>query len=198
MGLIGSLVAKFKGATPPATQNAEPPELPAIRRADAEISIPTLRDDGIYAIIFAQAEMYDLGNIAFIKHYVLLDRKNKVAVDVTANVDQAELLSAVPRGAVLPPAGVQQLEHWLTGKEVPKYSLDFPTGVREFRAVEIKSANLEALRDGLKAIGDTRSAYDKAIDDFEKLFLTVRADVVSSTQKVIGEKGGGASGNLEQ
>ena len=52
-------------------------------------------DGKLFRLKITQAEMYDLGNIDNIDHYVLYDSSSKVAVDITAEVNQAPLLSEV-------------------------------------------------------------------------------------------------------
>src|SRR3989338_4813781 len=71
----------------------------------------------LFRIKVTQAEMYDLGNIDNIDNHVLYDSGAKVAVDITAEVKQAPLLSKVRPYSVVLDTSV--LEAYLSGAEKP-------------------------------------------------------------------------------
>ena len=58
--------------------------------------------DRLFFVRVTQDEMYDLGNIESITHFILYNQTQGMAVDITSDVKQAPLLSAVPRMQVFP------------------------------------------------------------------------------------------------
>ncbi len=140
---------------------------PAMKIKNAELSLPqSIKKDAIYAITISQAESYDVGNIDFIPHYVLLDRSTGVAIDTTALISQAPLLSAVSEGRVLSKDESKQLDACLTGETIPQFSEGFPQGVNQFSAVEIPEEAVEALRSAMSQVAKAREAYDSAVRGF--------------------------------
>ena len=84
MGLLGRLLGRREEKTqrPVDSRRQEDFQEPEIKYQQGEYSVPSsMREDGLYAIQIAQSEMYDLGNIAFISHFLIYDRKERIAVD---------------------------------------------------------------------------------------------------------------------
>ena len=166
----------FSGRSQETDTTIRLPPIPEPEMRDALVSVPLqLKPDGMYAITLAQAEMYDLGNIKFIHHYVLMDRKNGTAVDITADIKQAPLLSRVAAGTVLPPETVSNLETWLTGQTKLQYSEDFPQGIKEFRVTEVSAELAASLRTALDSLATTRKAFDAAVTNLRKELAGVRS-----------------------
>jgi len=136
---------------------------------NGDYSVPeNLQADGFYAIQIAQAEMYDLGNIEFISHFILYDRKEKIAVDVTSDVKPAPLLSATRPAEVLSLKGVDSIERYLTGVSKPKFTTAFPSGVRSFVARELADACYIPLRARMFELRNARLNLDSATNAFRE------------------------------
>lgn len=147
-----------------------------------EYSVPeNLQLDGFYAVQFAQAEMYDLGNIEFIPHFILYDRKERIAVDVTSDVKPAPLLSATRPAEVMPPQDVNFIEEYLTGAVKPEFT-DFPQGVRFFVARELSDACYIPLRERMVELQKARILLDRATNAFREQATKLRTKYLTSGQ----------------
>ncbi len=142
---------------------------PEEKKQKGEYSVPdTLNPEGFYAIQVAQAEMYDLGNIAFIPHFILYDRKQGIAIDVTSDVRPAPLLSETRPAEVIPREGVDGIEKYLTGEVKPEITVNFPSGVRYFVATELSDACYIPLRTRMVELRDARLTLDAATNAFRE------------------------------
>ncbi len=141
---------------------------------------PNLGKEAIVAIHYSQAEMYDLGNIGFIDHFVLFDRKTRVAVDVTAQIKQAELLSQMPRGCV----GVEQFVEFLEGvicgditlTHVGEQGGGIPQGIRQFTVTQIAPEHFELVREAMSDMKLKSDAFNESIDKMERILPTVKGN----------------------
>jgi len=131
-------------------------------------SVPkTLKENGFYSIQLEAAEMYDLGNFEFIAHFILYDRREKIAIDVTSDVQPAPLLSETAPAEVLHSESVESLEQYLTGKSTPEYTT-FPQGMKSFIARELNDSKYDSLRRKMVSIRDARKSLDLAVKDFRE------------------------------
>jgi hypothetical protein len=147
---------------------------------NAEVAVPEkINPKGLYAIFFLQAEMYDLGNKQFIGHYLIYDERKQNAVDVTAHIRQAPLLSAVPKGKVLDDCS--DIRALLYKKRIPQYTNN--QGVKKFIALELASPVSEQIRNSLAALVDLDKTREVALNQFAQNLGAVR-DVFFSNPRV--------------
>jgi len=138
---------------------------------DAEVSVPEeINPNGLYAIFLSQAEMYDLGNKKFIGHYLIYDERKQNAVDVTAHIRQAPLLSAVPEGLVIDDCS--DLRALLHKERTPQYTDDY--GVKKFIAQELVLPVSEQIRDNLAALVDLDKTREVLLNQFAQNLGAVR------------------------
>jgi hypothetical protein len=157
------------------------PEEP--RTQTGEYSVPeNLNPEGFYTVQIAQAEMYDLGNIEFISHFILYDRKERIAVDVTSDVKPAPLLSATRPAEVLTTQGVDTIEKYLTGEVKPEFTTDFPQGVNSFVARELSDACYVPLRARMVELRNARTVLDSATNAFREQATNLRTKYLSAGQ----------------
>jgi hypothetical protein len=148
-----------------------------------EYSVPeTLNPNGFYAVQIAQAEMYDLGNIEYISHFILYDRKERIAVDVTSDVEPAPLLSETNPAEVLTAENVATIEKYLTGEVKPEFTIDFPQGVNSFVAREISDACYVSLRARMVELRDARVVLDRATNAFRNQATNLRTKYLNVCQ----------------
>ena len=69
----------------------------------------------LYKVELTKAEMYDIGNITQVVHYILYDSASRCAVEITAEVNQAPLLSRVRPYEILDGGSINALEKYLFG-----------------------------------------------------------------------------------
>lgn len=129
-----------------------------------DVEMP-LDDKGFYAIHLAQAEMYDLGNIAFIDHYLLYDRGNRICVDVTSDVNPAPLLSRTQTAEVFDDKGVDSIEQMLNGCVKPRYSPKEIEGCSIFRAWTL-GEEYTSLRTQMKVVYEAHISLLSAVELF--------------------------------
>lgn len=72
-----------------------------IQTVKTNLKLGIIMKNELFYIELMQEEMYDLGNLSHITHYIVYDQENRIAVDITSDVDQAPLLSAVNRMEIL-------------------------------------------------------------------------------------------------
>ena len=137
----------------------------------------------LFKIKVTQAEMYDLGNIDNINHHILYDSDTRVAVDITAEVNQAPLLSEVkPYNVIL---NTSVLEDYLSRKKKPKKdwhgsgSIPCITG---FEAQELIGDEYTLVRQTMVKLRDARKALDDRVDEMRKYCLS--ANLVKPQEKV--------------
>lgn len=127
-------------------------------------------------IRYQQMEMYDLGNLAWIARYVLLDAATETAVDVTQEIAPAPLLSATETGMVITASGVTLLRDVLRTGTLPEGVLrehagnvhgyhELPEGPI-FRAREL-GKEFSAVRAHVNRIRAARAAFDDAVTDLK-------------------------------
>ena len=139
-------------------------------------------DGKLLRLKITQAEMYDLGNIDNIDHHILYDSGSKVAVDITAEVKQAELLSAVRPYNVVSNTGV--IEGLLDG--TVKTVKDFHEAggvpcITGFEYQELTGQDYTRLRQSMVALRDAQRTVEERTDDMRKYCL--EAKLVHSQEK---------------
>jgi hypothetical protein len=147
-------------------------------QSSGEYSVPeNLNPEGFYAIKASQAEMYDLGNIDFISHFILYNRKEKIAVDITSDVQPAPLLSATQPVDVLMPEGIETLEKLLTGKSKPQFC--HYSGIKSFVAHELNDPCYAPLRARMIEVRDARLKLNSATNAFREQASNLRSRYLS-------------------
>lgn len=128
-----------------------------------------LLDQGLYQIRLVQGEMYDLGNIDNVTHHILYDRATGVALDVTAEIEPAPLLSATQPAQVLDDENIKCIENLLSGRIKPDPSTVGPLGqgISVFEAREIEPDFVESLRAHMLAIRTATSQLRSAREAFD-------------------------------
>lgn len=160
------------------------PEEP--RTQKGEYSVPeTLNPDGFYAVQTTQAEMYDPGNFAFISHFILYDRKEGIAVDVTSDVKPAQRGSATRSVKVL--SHVNSIEKYLTGEVKPEFKAAFyqgvALGVYSFVARELSDACYVPLRARMVELRDAGAVLDTATHAFREQAINLKTKDLFSVQE---------------
>jgi hypothetical protein len=170
MGLLGRLLGRREEKTPQSVGSPRREDFQEleVKYQQGEYSVPSpIREDGLYAIQIAQSEMYDLGNIAFISHFLVYDRKERIAVDITSDVKSAPLLSQTrPVEVCTNEEDIETLEEYLTGRTKPQFEEDFPQGIKSFRATELSKESYETVRTKLVALRTARASLDSAVEGF--------------------------------
>jgi len=171
---MSGLIKRLLGIKPPKVKSFAEREAPLSEieepvRQEGKYSVPeTLNPEGFYAIQIAQAEMYDLGNIDFIDHFLLYDRKSGIGIDITSDIKAAPLLSATQPANVFSSDNVDLIENYLTGRVKPECSdfPGFPEGVKCFVAVELIGNKYEPLRENMVRLRDTQAQLKTLTDAF--------------------------------
>ena len=131
-------------------------------------------DGKLHKIALTQAEMYDLGNIADVTHHILYDSGTRVAVDITAEVSQAPLLSQVTPYDVVTEEGVGVLEKYLSGEEKPvkdwKGAGAIPC-ITGFEAQELVGEEYNPVREGMVGLRDARKVLDDKVGELRQYCL---------------------------
>lgn len=142
---------------------------PGAKTEEPVYQVPTvLLDQGFYAIELRQGEMYDLGNVAYIPHYIFYDRATGIAVDVTSDVKEAPLLSATQPSAIIPQESIATLEAFLTGAAKPEARDGaIAQGIGYFKATEVDSALAQSLRGSLANLAAAKRQHDEAVTSFQ-------------------------------
>ena len=123
--------------------------------------------EGLFRLKVTQEEMYDLGNIKNIDHYILYDSSSEVAVEITAEVNQAPLLSKVPPYKII---GDIDFFRKLVNGDVKGESI-FPAG---YEQEELIGDNYSKLRESMIVLRDFQKSLDEGIDNIRKLCLESR------------------------
>lgn len=131
-------------------------------------------DGKLFAIKITQAEMYDLGNIADITHYILYDSGTRTAIDITAEVDQAPLLSRVEPYQVI--TETHFLEKYLSGeaKPVKDWREGGVPSITGFEAQELVGEEYIPVRQSMAALRYAKKALDDKIQEMRKHGLAAR------------------------
>ena len=127
-----------------------------------------------YKVELTQAEMYDLGNIKDITHHILYDSGTRVAVDITAEVDQAPLLSRVPPYDLITEEGVEVLEKYLNGEAQPVkdwHKAARVPPITGFKAEELVGDEYTPVRETMVALRDVRKILDDKIREMRNYCL---------------------------
>ena len=123
--------------------------------------------------------MYDLGNVSCISHFVLYNRREKIAIDVTSDIQPAPLLSRTQPAELFSKECVENIEIYLTGEKKPKYNPHFISGIRSFIVEELVEPKYISLREKMIGIRDTKKSLDSAIDDFKREAMILRGVYLS-------------------
>ena len=120
----------------------------------------------LHKITLKQAEMYGLGNIADVTHHILYDSGTRVAVDITAEVSQAPLLSQVTPYDVITEQGVGVLEKYLSGEAKPVkdwHGAEAIPCITGFETQELVGEEYNPVRQSLVALRDARKVLDDKV-----------------------------------
>ena len=137
----------------------------------------------LFRIKVTQAGMYDLGNISNIDYHILYDSGERVAVDITAEVNQAPLLSEVKPYSVILNTSV--LENYLSGKEKPIKDWHDSGGIpciTDFEAQELIGDEYALVRQTMVKLRYARKALDDRVDEMRKYCLST--NLVKPQEKV--------------
>ena len=130
-------------------------------------------DEKLLKLIVTQAEMYDLGNIANVKHHILYDSSNGVAVDITAEVEQAPLLSKCDPYDLV--KDVSLLNELLSGKTKPEKDWKEAGGIpciTGFESQELSGDEYKPVRQAMIKLKNARATLDDRVEDMRKYCLT--------------------------
>ena len=133
----------------------------------------------LHRVELRQAEMYDLGNIEDITHHMLYDSGTRVVVDITAEVNQAPLLSRVTPYDLITDEGIGVLEKYLSGEVQPIKDWRKAGGVpciTGFKAEELVGDEYTPVRETMVALRDARKVLDDKIGEMRDYCL--RANLV--------------------
>ena len=109
---------------------------------------------------------------AFIPHFFIYDRKEKIAVDITSDIKPAPLLSATRPAEVMSNDTVELIEKYLTGEIKPEFNSDFPQDIEQFIAHEMNE-NSSDLRERAVALKSAKITLDVAIESFRRDAVSV-------------------------
>lgn len=127
----------------------------------------------LFRIKVTQAEMYDLGNIDNIDHHILYDSGSRVGVDITADVEQAPLLSEVRPYSVV--SNTSLLEAYLSGEKQPVKNWNdagcIPC-ITGFEAQELIGEEYAHIRQIMIGLRDAQRAFDDRINDMRTYCLS--------------------------
>ena len=138
----------------------------------------------LHLVRLTQAEMYDLGNIKDITHHILYDSGTRVAVDITAEVSQAPLLSAVQPYQVVSEQSVAVLARYLAGNGKIVKNWKKAGGipcVTGFEAQELVGDQYIPVRESMVALRDARKTLDDKVGEMRNHSLQV--ELVKPQQK---------------
>lgn len=131
--------------------------------------------DRLFFVRVTQDEMYDLGNIEPITHFILYNQTRGMAVDITSDVKQAPLLSAVPRMQVLPKEGVETIEK-LMGEGFTKRKegeeLSVISAVRKFEYNPLEGDKYVPVAETMVRLNQTKSSLDDVMLSFESTLIS--------------------------
>lgn len=129
-------------------------------------------DGKLLRLKITQAEMYDLGNIEDIDHYILYDSGSKIAIDITSEINQAPLLSKVsPYNIVMDTSGIEDL---INGTFQMAKSLEEAGGVpyvKNFEQQELNGQDYKKLREYMIALRDAQKNVKEREEDMKKICL---------------------------
>jgi hypothetical protein len=126
-------------------------------------------DGKLFRLKITQAEMFDLGNIGNIDHHVLYDSGAGVAVDITAEVNQAPLLSEVRPYRVVSDTSV--LEDYLSGAKKPVENWNnagcIPC-ITGFEAEELIGEQYKPVRQTMVRLRDAQKSLDDRVGEMRE------------------------------
>ncbi len=126
----------------------------------------------LFRIKVTQAEMYDLGNIDTIDYHILYDSGVRVAVDITAEVKKAPLLSEVRPYSVVSDTSV--LEAYLSGAKKPvknrNDASDIPyiPCITGFEAKELVGEQYKPVRQTMVRLRDAQKSLDDRVGEMRE------------------------------
>jgi len=133
---------------------------------------------GFYAIKIVQAEMYDLGNIDNIPHFILYDRETRTAIDVTSDVNPAPLLSKTAPAEVLSDEGsIETLEGLLSGELQPTPNWRDAGGVpcvTGFSYEELTDEKYASMRRTMVELRAAKIQLDEKVEELRVGCMTLR------------------------
>ena len=129
--------------------------------------------DKLFYIKLVEPEMYNPGNIRDITHYLLYNQTRRILVDITADVDQAPLLSEVEPMKILGNKEVSLIEQIMErGIKEPKanrYGMRPVTYVKNFECNELKGRQYSGLAKVMAELYEANHALDISIKAMRKL-----------------------------
>ncbi len=129
----------------------------------------------LFYIKLTQSEMYDLMNTANIKHHILYDSGARVAVEITAEVEEAPLLSEVgPYDVIL---DTSYIEEYLSGRAKPIQNLEEITSVpcvTGFEVQELIGDDYLGVRQSLVALRDAKKVLEDKVREIRKECLKTK------------------------
>ena len=142
--------------------------------------LPTAIRSGFWFVRLQQEEMYDLGNIAWIEHFLLVDADTHTAIDVTSDISPAPLLSETAPCDVLKPENVDFLLDVLVNGNIPEgwknpQKVDNVHGMEEYprgpimMAREVSGSEFVAMRTAMLAVRQAREALNASVEAMRRL-----------------------------
>ncbi|MEK6846422.1 MAG: hypothetical protein AABY26_06695 [Nanoarchaeota archaeon] len=119
--------------------------------------------DKLFFVKATQNEMYDLGNIMPITHFLLYNQTQKLAVDITSDVQQAPLLSAVPKMEVMSEKDVRNIEKIMVeGVKVPEEEdgCMLVTYVKQFECEELVGEQYAPIATAMAQLREAKTSLD--------------------------------------
>ena len=141
-------------------------------------------DGKLHRLELKQTERYDAGNTGEFTHHILYDSGTRIAVDITAEVRQAPLLSRVTPYDVSADQDIELLETYLHKQAEPVkdwQNAGVIPCVTGFEVKELVGDNYTPVREGMIALKDARKVLDDKIRELRQYCL--RADLVTEQQE---------------
>ena len=134
-------------------------------KQQGKYSVPeTLNPDGFYSIQYEKGEMLDLSASKFHSHFVLYDRKEKLALEVTSDIHPNVLFWPGRPPQFMFPDDVRMIEDYLTGKLRPVFDPEEIRGIRSFEVLELADSRHQSMRKRMTDLRDAQVSLDTAID----------------------------------
>lgn len=129
----------------------------------------------LFRLKIIQAEMYDLGNIDNISHYILYDSGSKIGVEITAEINQAPLLSKVSPYEVIRDTSV--IEGLMNGTIKPAKNIRekrvFPH-ITGFEKKELTNKDYTKLRESMILLRDSQRTLEEEKLNMRKYCLEAK------------------------
>lgn len=115
----------------------------------------------LYKLKLTLTEMYDLGNLDDIDHYILYDSNSKIAIDITSDVKQAPLLSRVKPYTFIRDSS--KIEGILNG------NIDIKdTDLKGFEKEELNGEKYNIVREKMIQLNDAQKTLDSRIEELRE------------------------------